>query len=49
MGRMLGVPVFKVNAVCVDIYIITIMQFADNAGPDQGLRCPLSELMETIH
>ena len=23
------------------------MQFADNAGPDQGLRCPLTESMDT--
>ena len=24
------------------------MQFADSAGPDQGLRCPLTELMDTV-
>ena len=25
-----------------------LLQFADNAGPDQGLRCMLTELMDTV-
>ena len=25
-----------------------LIRFADNAGPDQGLRCPLTESIDTV-